>query len=150
MLLMRKEITMQRLKSTKTLAMVLFASGIFDLIGGFYHAFLVGTSRSIASPPTHPFYAIFIASFLFCLAYLQLVSASNIRRYLVNIGAVIISRVFYAVLLFAYMFFVTDFPTTFLPTAILDLAWTIIYIVLALISDQVRLRDLFLPYRGYS
>jgi hypothetical protein len=52
-----------------------------------------------------------------------------------------------AVLLFAYLFVVADFPTTFLPTAILDLAWTMIYIVLTLISDQVRFRDLFLPYR---
>ncbi len=141
---------MQRLKSTKALAIAFFASGIFDLGGGFYYSFLVGIGRSIESPPTHPFYAILIASFLFCLAYLQLLSAFNIRRYLLIIGSVIISRIFYAVLLFAYMFFVTDFPTTFLPTAILDLALTIIYIVLTLISDQVRFRDLFLPYRGDS
>ena len=141
---------MQRLQSTKALAIVFFASGIFDLGGGFYYSFLVGMGRSIESPPTHPFYAIVIASFLFCFAYLQLLSAFNIRRYLLIIGSVIISRIFYAVLLFAYMFFVTDFPTTFLPTAILDLAWTIIYIVLTLINDQVRFRDLFLPYRGDS
>ena len=68
----------------------------------------------------------------------------------IAIGAVIISRIFYAVLLFAHMFFVADFPTTFLPTAILDLAWIIIYIVLTLISDQVRFRDVFLPHRGDS
>ncbi len=141
---------MQRLKSTKALAIAFFASGIFDIGGGFYFSFLVGIGRSIESPPTHPFYAILIASFLFCLAYLQLLSAFNIRRYLLIIGAVIISRIFYAVLLFAYMFSVTDFPTTFLPTAILDLVWIIIYIVLTLISDQVRFRDLFLPYRGDS
>ena len=145
---MRKEITMQKSKSTKALAVAFFASGMFDLGGGFYYLFLVGIDRSIDSPPTHPFYAILIASFLFCLAYLQLLSAFNIRRYFLIIGAVIISRVFYAVLLFAYLFSVPDFPTTFLPTAILDLAWTMIYIVLTLISDQVRFRDLFLPYRG--
>jgi hypothetical protein len=85
---------------------------------------------------------------LFCLAYLQLLSAFNIQRHLFIIGAVMISRIFYAVLLFASLLFVPDFPTTFLPTAILDLAWTIIYIVLTLISDQVRFRDVFLPYRG--
>ena len=141
---------MQKLKSTKALAMAFFASGIFDLGGGFYFSLLVGIGRSIESPPTHPFYAILIASFLFCFAYLQFLSALNIRRYLLIIGSVIISRTLYAVLLFAYMFFVTDFPTTFLPTAIFDLAWTIIYIVLTLISDQVRFRDLFLPYRGDS
>ncbi len=145
---MRKEIIMQKLKSLKALAIVFFASGMFDLGGFFYYAFLVGIGRSIESPPTHPFYAILIGSFLFCLAYLQLLSAFNIRRYLFIIGAVIISRIFYAVLLFAYLLFVPDFPTTFLPTAILDLAWTISYIVLTLISDQVRFRDVFLPYRG--
>jgi hypothetical protein len=145
---MRKEIIMQKLKSIKALAIVFFASGIFDLAGGFYYSFLVGIGRSIESPPTHPFYAILIASFLFCLAYLQLLSAFNIRRYLFIIGAVIVSRIFYAVLQFVYMCFVPDFPTTFLPTAMLDLAWTIIYIVLTLISDQVRFRDVFLPYRG--
>ena len=135
-------------KSLKALAIVVFASGIFDLAGGFYYAFLVGIGRSIESPPTHPFYAILIGSFLFCLAYLQLLSAFNMRRYLLIIGAVIISRILYAVLLFGYMLLVPDFPTTFLPTAILDLAWTTIYIVLTLMSDQVRFRDLFLPYLG--
>ena len=139
---------MQKLKSTKALAIVCFAGGIFDLGGAFYYSFLVGIGRSIESPTTHPFYAILIASFLFCFAYLQLLSAFNMRRYLLIIGSVILSRILYAVLLFAYMFFVPDFPTTFLPTAILDLAWTTIYIVLTFMSDQVRFRDLFLPYLG--
>jgi len=139
---------MQRLKSTRVLAMAVFASGIFDLIGGFYYAILVGIGRSIESPPTHPFYAILVGSFLFCLAYLQLLSAVNIRRYLLIVGAVIMSRVLYAVLLFAYMFSVPDFPTTFLPTAVLDLAWTATYIVLVLMIDQLRLRDLFVPHKG--
>ena len=135
-------------KSLKALAIVFLVSGLYDAFGGLLYAFSVGTGRSIDNPPTHPFYAIFIASFLFCFAYLQLLSAFNIRRYLLIIGSVIISRIFYAVVVFAYMFFVTDFPTTFLPTAILDLAWTNVYIVLTLISDQVRFKDLFLPYRG--
>jgi hypothetical protein len=139
---------MQTLKSTKTLAMVFFASGMFDLAGGFYYTFLVGIGRSIESPPTHPFYAILIGSFLFCLAYVQLLSAFNIRQYLFIIGAVMISRIFYAVLLLAYLGFVPDFPKTFLSTAVLDLAWTMSYIVLTLMSDQVRFRDLFLPYWG--
>jgi hypothetical protein len=145
---MRKEIMMQKLKSTKTLAMVVFVSGMFDLAGGFYYAFLVGIGRSIESPPTHPFYAILIGSFLCCLAYLQLLSAFNIRRYLFIIGAVMISRIFYAVLLFAYLVFVPDFPTTFLPTAILDLTWAMIYIVLSVISDEIRFKDLFIPKWG--
>ena len=141
---------MNKSTSLKVLAIVIFASGIFDMFGGFYFSFLVGTARSITNPPTHPFYPILIASFLFCLAYLQLLSAFNIRRYLFNVGVVIISRVFYVVLLFVYLLSVKDFPTTFLPTAIVDLLWTILYIVLTLSSDEVRFRDVFLPKRGES
>jgi len=139
---------MIRSKSLKALAIVFFVSGIWDTFGGFYYSFLVGMGRSINNPPTHPFYAIFIASFLFCFAYLQFLSAFNIRRYLFNVGVVIIGRVFYVVLLFAYILFVADFPTTFLPTGIVDSLWTILYIVLTLLSDEVRLKDLFIPYRG--
>ena len=141
---------MIRSKSLKALAIVFFVSGIWDTFGGFYYSFLVGMGRSINNPPTHPFYAIFIASFLFCFAYLQFLSAFNIRRYLFNVGVVIIGRVFYVVLLFVYILFVADFPTTFLPTGIVDSLWTILYIVLALLSDEVRLKDLFIPYRGES
>ncbi|MCW3981720.1 MAG: hypothetical protein NWE81_01185, partial [Candidatus Bathyarchaeota archaeon] len=145
-----KEITMVKSKSLKALAIIFLVSGLYDAFGGLLYAFSVGTGRSIDNPPTHPFYAIFIASFLFCFAYLQLLSAFNIRRYLLIIGSVIIGRVFYAALLFAYTFFVEDFPSTFLLTGIIDLAWTTLYIALSLTSDQVRFRDLFLPYRGDS
>ena len=127
--------------------MFFFVSDLHDTFGGFYYSFLVGTGRSINNPPTHPFYAIFIASFLFCFAYLQFLSAFNIRRYLFNVGGVIIGRIFYAVLLFPYMFLVEDFPSTFLSTGIIDLAWSALYIALTLMSDQVRFRGLFLPYR---
>lgn len=138
---------MVKLKSLKALAIVFFVSGLYDAFGGFYYSFLVGTGRSINNPPTHIFYAIFIASFLFCFAYLQCLAAFNIRRYLFNIGVVIIGRVFYVILLFAYILFVEDFPTTFLPTGIVDSLWTILYIVLALLSEDVRFKDLFLPRR---
>jgi hypothetical protein len=143
-----KEITMQKLRSTKALAAVFFASGLYDLGGFFYFALLVGANRSIDDPPTHPFYAIFIASFLLCFAYLQLLSAFNMRRYLLIVGSVILGRLFYVVLLFACLSFLADFPATFLPTGIMDLVWSTLYLVLAWISDEVRVKDLFLPHRG--
>jgi hypothetical protein len=146
--LMRKEVPMIWSRSTKALAIVFFVSGLYDTFGGFYYSFLVGMGKSISSPPTHQFYALFIASFLFCFAYLQFMSAFNIKRYLFNVGVVIIGRVFYAVLLFAYILLVDDFPKTFLPTAIVDSLWTILYIVLTLLSDEVRFKDLFFPKRG--
>ena len=139
---------MAKSKSLKALAIIFFLSGLYDTFGGFYYSFLVGMGKSINNPPTHQFYALFIASFLFCFAYLQLLSAFNIRRYLFNVGVVIIGRVLYAGLLIAYILLVDDFPKTFMPTAIFDSLWTIIYIVLTLLSDEVRFKDLFLPKRG--
>jgi len=138
---------MAKLKSLKPLAVIFFAGGLYDAFGGFYYSFMVGTGRSVDNPSTHPFYAMFIASFLFCFAYLELLSAFNIRRYLLNVGAVIIGRILYFVLLYAYMLFVTDFPNTFWATGIIDLLWSALYIVLTLITDEIRVRDLFFPYR---
>ena len=146
----REGIKMTKSKALKVLAITFFASGLWDLSGGFFYSFTVGTGRSIVTPPVHPFYAIFIAGLLFCFAYLQVLSALNIRRYLFNIGVVIIGRIFYVVLLYAYMFFVPDFPSTFWWTGIIDLFWSILYIVLTLISDEISLKDLFIPYREVS
>ena len=141
---------MARSKSLRTLAVVFFISGLYDAFGGFYFALTVGTGRSIDSPPTDPFYAIFIASFLFCFAYLQLFSAFNIRRYLFNVGVVIFGRLFYVVLLLSYFLWVDGFPRTFLPTGIIDLCWSTLYIVLALMSSEVRFKDLFVFTREES
>jgi hypothetical protein len=129
------------------LAIVFFVSGLYDAFGGFYFAFSVGTGCSVDNPPTHIFYAIFIASFLFSFVYLQILSSFNIQRYLCNVGVVIFGRFFYVVLLFSYISSVPDFPTTFLPTGIIDFMWSVIYIVVALLSEGVRFRDLFLPKR---
>jgi hypothetical protein len=104
---------------------------------------MIGTV--FTEPPVHRFYAIFLASFFFCFAYLQILSAFNIRRYLFIIGSVIIGRIFYVVLLYAYIFGVAGFPRDFWFTGIVDLTWSILYILIALLSDEIRLRDLFLP-----
>ena len=96
-----------RSKSLKALAIVFFVSGLYDAFGGFYYSFLVGTGRSINNPPTHAFYSIFIASFLFCFAYLQFAAAFNMRSYLFVVGVVIFGRIFYAVLLFSYLYSTT-------------------------------------------
>ena len=130
-------------KSLRVLAVVFFLSGIWDLIGGFGYASMMGTE-----PPLHRFYAIFIASFFFCFAYLQILSAFNIRRYLFIIGSVFIGRIFYVVLLYTYILGVAGFPNTFWWTGVVDLFWSILYIVIAMISDDIRLRDLFLPKLG--
>ncbi len=139
-----------KLKSINTLEKFLFISGAFDFFGGIFFLFLVGTNRSITNPPTHPFYAILIASFLFCIAYLQIMSAFNIRRYLLNVGVAILSRVFFGILFFSCLLVINDFPTTFLPTVIADLIWVTIYIILVSLSDEVRFKDLFLPVKRLS
>ncbi len=136
---------MKKLKSINTLAKVLFISGIFDIFGGVFFILFVGTGRIITNPLTHPFYSILIASFLFCFGYLQIISSFSIRHYLLNVGVVLLSRVFFGILFFSCLIFVNDFPITFLSTAIADLIWATFYIILALLCDEVRFRDLFLP-----
>jgi hypothetical protein len=130
-------------KSLKGLAVVFFLSGIWDTIGGLIYAFMVG--NVFTEPQVHRFYAIFIASFFFCFAYLQILSSFNMRRYLFIIGCVFIGRILYVVLLYSYIFGVAGFPSTFWFTGLVDLSWSILYIVITLISEDIRLRDLFLP-----
>jgi hypothetical protein len=133
-------------KSLKALAIVFFLSGIWDMIGGINYAFMIGTIYK--DPPIDRFYAIFIATFFLCFAYLQILSAFNIKRYLFIIGSVIIGRVLYVVLLYAYIFGVAGFSRTFWWTGMVDLSWSVLYITLTLLSDDIRLRDLFLTKKG--
>ena len=141
---------MAKVKGLKALAVTFFVSGVYDAFGGFYYAFMVGVGRSVSSPPTHTFYALFIASFLLCFSYLQILSAFNIHRYLLNVGVFIIGRIFYFVILNAYMLFVADFPNTFWATGLIDLLWCFVYVLLTVRSDEIRVRNLFFPYRETS
>jgi hypothetical protein len=135
--------TMTKSKSLKALAIIFFLSGVWDIMGGINYAFLIGTVYPV--PPIHRFYAIFIASFFLCFAYLQILSSFNMRRYLFIVGAVIIGRIFYFLLLYAYIWGEVDFPNTFWWTGVIDLSWSMLYLVITLKSDDIRLKDLFLP-----
>jgi hypothetical protein len=130
-------------KSLKALAIIFFLSGIWDVIAGFNYAFMIGTVYT--EPPVHRFYAIFLATFFLCFAYLQILSAFNIRRYLFIIGSVLIGRILYVVLLYAYIFGEPGFPSTFWWTGVVDISWSLLYIILTLLNDEISLRDLFLP-----
>jgi hypothetical protein len=68
--------------------------------------------------------------------------------YLLSIGCVIIGRIFYVILLFSYIFGFEGFPSTFWWTGVADLIWSILYIVITLKSDEIHLKDLFIPHRG--
>jgi hypothetical protein len=131
-------------KSLTPLAATFFFSGIWDLIAGILYLFIIGTGRAIDNPPMDSFYAIFLGSFFICFAYLQFLSAFNIKRYAFNVGCLIIGRLFYVVLLNVYMGFVKDFPSTFWFTGIIDGAFTVLYVVFAL-HGGLGIRDLFLP-----
>ena len=144
---------MNQSKSLRALAIVFFISGLWDVFAAIVYSFMIGTGGSFDNPPVHRFYAIFIASFLYCFAYLQILSAFNIRRYLLNIGCVLIGRIFYVILLYAYIFGIVGiegFPKTFWWTGIGDLLWSVLYIVITLTSAEIHLKDLFLPHRGDS
>jgi hypothetical protein len=138
---------MNESKAIKALAIIFFVGGIWDTFGGVVYSFMVGAGGDLDNPPVHRFYALFIASFLFCFAYLQFLSAFNIRRYLLNVGCVTIGRVLYVILLYGYIFGAAGFPKTFWWTGIGDSLLSICNIALALASNEVRLRDLFLPCR---
>ncbi len=131
-------------KSLKPLAISFFISGIWDTIAAILYIFVIGTGRIIENPPIDPFFAIFLGSFFLCFAYLQFLSAFNIRRYSFNVGCLIIGRAFYVIQLYAYMLFVVDFPTTFWFTGIIDGLFVILYFIFAL-RGGLNLRSLFLP-----
>ena len=135
-------------KPLRPLAVTFFLSGIWDLFATFVYAFLIGTVYT--QPPVDRFYALFIASFLFCFAYLQILAAFNIRQYLLVVGGVTIGRVLYVILLFSSILFVKGFPADFWWTGVIDLLWSVLYIVLAARSSEIRVRDLFLPRREAS
>ncbi len=131
-------------KSLTPLALVFTAGGIWDTIAGIMYLFFIGTGRKIVDPAIDPFYAMFLGSFFFCFAYLEFLSALNIRRYALNVGCLILGRAFYVVQLFLFMSLVKNFPGTFWFTGILDSFLIILYVVFA-IRGGLRARDLFLP-----
>jgi len=134
-------------KSLTPLAIAFAMSGVWDTIGAILYFFLVGSGRKIDNPVIDPFYAVFIGSFLICFAYLQFLSAMNIKRYAFNVGCLIIGRAFYVIQLYAYMGFVRGFPQTFWYTGIVDGLFTILYVLFA-VRGGLGARDLFFPRRG--
>ena len=131
-------------KSLKPLAITFFASGIWDTIAAIQYLFFIGIGRKIDNPATDPFFAVFLGSFFLCFAYLQFMSAFNIRRYAFNVGCLIIGRAFYVIQLYAFMGFVKGFPSTFWFTGIIDGSFLILYLVFA-VKGGLSIRDLFLP-----
>lgn len=131
-------------KSLKPLALTFFMSGIWDTIAAFLYFFVIGTGRIIDKPAIDPFFAVFLGSFFLCFAYLQFLSAFNIRRYAFNVGCLIIGRSFYVIQLYAHMCFVIGFPSTFWFTGIIDGLFTILYVIFA-IRGGLSMRELFLP-----
>lgn len=118
-------------KSLKILAVTFFASGIWDTIAGINYLFFIGNGRKIDNPEVHTFFAVFLGSFFICFAYLQFLSALNIKRYIFNVGCLIIGRVFYVVQLYYFIIFIEGFPTTFWFTGIIDGTFVILYLIFA-------------------
>lgn len=130
--------------SLKPLAITFFASGIWDTIAAILYIFIIGNGRMIDDPPVHPFYTVFLGSFFLCFAYLQFMSAFNIRRYAFCVGCLIIGRLFYVVQLYASMVFIADFPATFWFTGLIDGGFVLLYLLFARLGG-LRMRDVFLP-----
>lgn len=133
-------------KVLKPLAIVFALSVFWDLIAGFMYVFMIGTGRRIDNPAIDPFYAIFMGSFFFCFAFIQVMSAVNIQRCLFVVGCLIFGRLFYIILLYSFMFFVKGFPSTYWFTGIIDGVFVILYVLFS-ISGGVSARNLFIPLR---
>ena len=131
-------------KSLKALAITFALGGIWDTVAGFLYLFRIGTGRPLDNPPMDPFYAVFLGSFFFCFAYLQILSSYNLRRYAFNVGCLVFGRIFYVVILYYFMAFVKGFPPTFWFTGVIDLLLTSFYVVFALRAG-FRVKELFLP-----
>ena len=144
-LLLSKYLNMET-KSLKPLAVTFAIGGIWDTIAGFLYVFVIGTGRALDNPPMDPFYAIFLGSFFFCFAYLQILSSFNIRRYLFNVGCLIFGRLFYVLILYYFIFFVKGFPATFWFTGVIDGFLATLNIVFAF-NGGLGMRDLFLPVK---
>jgi hypothetical protein len=131
-------------KSLKPLAITFATSGVWDTIAGIQYLFFIGTGRKIDNPPMDSFFAIFFGSFFLCFAYMQFMSAYNIKRYAFTVGCLILGRLFYVIQLYTYMSFVKGFPPTFWFTGIIDGSFIILYIFFA-VRGGLNTRDLFLP-----
>jgi hypothetical protein len=131
-------------KSLTALAITFAISGVWDTIAGILYIFFIGTGRKIDNPPMDSFFAIFLGSFFLCFAYIQFMSAYNIKRYAFNVGCLIVGRVFYVVQLYSYMILVKDFPSIFWFTGMIDTVFILLYIVFAA-KGGLSSRDLFLP-----
>jgi hypothetical protein len=131
-------------KGSKALAITFFLSGVWDTIAGILFIFFIGRSI-VPELPMHPYYAIVLGSFFLCFAYVQFLSSFNIKRYLFNVGCLIFGRIVYVVVLLAFMTSESHFPGCLWFTGIIDSIFVVLYVVLALSSDDVRFRDLFVP-----
>lgn len=130
----------------RPLAITFIASGIWDTVAGILYLFVIGTGRLIDDPHTHSFYSVLLASFFFCFAYLQFLSSFYIRRYIFNVGCLIIGRGFYVIQLYVYMLFFKDFPSIFWFTGVIDTVFVILYFIFTF-RGGLGIKDLFLPYR---
>jgi len=134
-------------KSLKPLAITFILSGIWDTTAAVLYIFYIGTGRLIDDPPMHSFYAVFLGSFFLCFAFLQFMSALNIRVYAINVGCLIIGRLFYVIQLYAYIGFSEKFPSTSWFTGLIDGTFIILYLVFAL-RGGLSISELFLPLKS--
>ncbi len=133
-------------QALKYLAITFFISGIWDTVAGILYFTQIGSGKAINNPPTDRFYAIFLASFFFCFAYLQFLSALNIKRYLFNVGCLIFGRLFYVIQLAYFINFVQGFPEKMAFTAFIDTSFIILYLAF-LIKSKIQIKYIFFPYR---
>jgi len=140
-----EEAVLARQRTLRILRITLLLGGIWNLSGCVFYSVLIGRQPPFQNPPIHPFYALFIGSFLLSLAYLQFASARHIERSLANIGPVVLARLLYAGLLWGHMLGTSTFPKNFFWTGLGDALWSCWCILVPLVSKGLPLREIFWP-----
>jgi hypothetical protein len=90
---------------------------------------------------------VFLGFFFLCFAYLQILSALNVRRYAFNVGCIIFGRMFYVIQLIAFTALRGSLPSPFWFGATVDTALLVVASASLAIRGGLRTRDLFLPQR---
>ncbi len=129
----------------KSLKIILRAGSTWDLAGGIIFLLIHGLLLVKLTPPIYPFYSIVIGLFLFVLAYIQFLTACNIKRYCANIGIVIFLRSAYAFTVLLYSLLRETLPAQFIFIAIVDTVFTLLQIYYAYRATDIKVRNLFFP-----
>ncbi len=137
-----ENITATTLKPIKT---TLILGAVWDSIGGIIFLVIHGFIQKELVPDIYPFYSMVIGLFLFTLAYIQILTVSNISKFLQNVGVVIFLRLSFGSFLVLHSVIFEPLPAQFIAIACVDALFSISQFTIIGRSKDYRIKDIFLP-----